>query len=260
MEATINGITINYADEGSGLPILLLHAFPLSHALWQPQVAALRERYRLITPDLRGFGASDVPKGPYTMELLADDAAALLDHLKLEQVVVGGLSMGGYISLAFWRRHADRVRGLVLGDTRAGPDNEEGRMKREANAQLAEQQGTAAIAEQMLPALVAPGTSAELRAHLQAIITGNHPRGIAAALRGMALRADSHPTLATISVPTLIIVGEQDGLTPPAEAEQMHAAIAGSRLTTIAGAGHLASIEQPAAFTAALAAFLETLE
>jgi pimeloyl-ACP methyl ester carboxylesterase len=252
----INNIRMAYSDVGSGAPVLFLHAFPLSGAMWQGQVEALRATHRLIVPDLRGFGATDAPPGPYSMDQQSDDVVALLDHLGLEQVTVVGLSMGGYIAFALLRRHPQRVRALVLADTRAGADDAIGQARREANARIAETQGAAAIAELMLPNLVAPNASQAVRDTLQNLIVGTSPDGIAGALRGMAQRPDSTPDLATIQVPTLIIVGADDALTPPSEAQILHAGIAGSRLVIIPECGHMANLEQPAAFNAALGAFL----
>ncbi len=259
MEANLNGIRVRFDDVGTGPVVLLLHAFPLSAAMWQPQIEALRSRYRVIAPDLRGFGGSDAPPGPYSMDTLADDAAALLEHLGVSRAVVAGLSMGGYIAFAFWRRHRDRVAALVLADTRAGADSEEGRATREVNARLAEEQGAGAIADKLIPNLVAPGASQAVRDTLRALITANSPDGIAGALRGMAARPDSSPDLPGIDVPVLIIVGEEDGLTPPVESERMAAALPDATLARIPGAGHLSNLEQPEAFNAALLAFLERL-
>lgn len=257
METMLNGIRMHYEDEGAGPAVVLLHAFPLSGAMWRAQAAALRQRYRLIVPDLRGFGGSDAPPGSYTMDQQADDVVALLDQLGLEQVALCGLSMGGYIALALMRSHPARVRALALCDTRAGADSEEGRAGREANARLAEERGPAAIADKMIPSLVAPGAPQELRDELRALIVANSADGIAGALRGMAQRPDSGPGLAAITAPTLVLVGAEDTLTPPAEARALSAAIAGSRLVEIAGAGHLANMERPAEFTAVLRAFLD---
>jgi pimeloyl-ACP methyl ester carboxylesterase len=257
METMLNGIRMHYTDEGAGPAVVLLHAFPLSGAMWRPQAAALRDRYRLIVPDLRGFGGSDAPPGSYTMEQQADDVVALIDQLGLEQVALCGLSMGGYIALALMRSHPARVRALALCDTRAGADSEEGKAGREGNARLAEERGPAAIADKMIPGLVAPAAPEALRDELRALVLANSADGIAGALRGMAQRPDSAPGLAAIAVPTLVVVGAEDTLTPPAEARALHAAIAGSRLVEIAGAGHLASMERPAEFTAALGAFLD---
>ncbi|MBX0327781.1 alpha/beta hydrolase [Oscillochloris sp. ZM17-4] len=256
METTINGVRVRYTDVGHGPAILLVHAFPLAGAMWRPQLEALQGEYRLIAPDLRGFGGSDAPPGPYTMDQQADDLAALLDHLGLARATVCGLSMGGYIALAFMRRHAARARALVLADTKAGADSDDGRAGREANARLAEAEGAAAIADKMIPGLVAPDAGQAVRDDLRAMIIANTPAGIAGALRGMALRPDSFEVLPTIAVPTLVVVGELDGLTPPAEARAISMAIPGSAVAVIPGVGHLSSMEASEAFTAALRDFL----
>ncbi len=256
METNINGIRVRYEDVGSGPAILLIHAFPLAGAMWRPQVDALQGQYRLITPDLRGFGGSDAPPGHYTMDEQADDLAALLDHLGVPQATVCGLSMGGYIAMAFMRRHAARARALVLADTRAGADSEEARAGREANARLAESEGAAAIADKMIPGLVAPGASQVLRDTLRAMILANTPQGIAGALRGMAVRPDSSQSLRAVAVPTMVIVGEQDGLTPPIEAAQINMAVAGSYVVMLPGVGHISNLEAPGEFTIALRVFL----
>jgi 3-oxoadipate enol-lactonase len=255
-ETNINGIRLRYTDVGEGPTLLLLHAFPLSGAMWQPQVEALQDQFRLIVPDLRGFGGTDAPPGAYTMEEHADDMAALLDHVGVEQATLCGLSMGGYIAMAFMRRHADRASALVLADTRAGADGDEARAGREVNARLAEISGPAAIADKMIPGLVAPYASQAVRDTLRTLILANTPEGIAGALRGMAQRIDSTARLSAISVPTLVIVGEDDGLTPPVEAGTIGAAIAHSSVLMIPAAGHISSLENPGAFTAALRGFL----
>lgn len=259
MQATINGITLHYEDRGQGLPVLLIHAFPLSGMIWQPQVTALENDYRFIVPDLRGFGASSAPVGPYPMETYADDMVALLDTLGIEQAVLGGVSMGGYIIFAFLRRYAERVRALVLADTRSAADTEEIRAGRETNAQLAETEGASAMADVMLPKLLSPAASLELQAHVRSIIERNTPQGIAGALRGMGMRSAADDLLPSIHVPTLIVCGQEDTLTTPAEMKTMHTALPGSQFVEIAGAGHIANLEQPDAFTQVLDTFLKGL-
>jgi pimeloyl-ACP methyl ester carboxylesterase len=256
METNINGIRVRYEDVGSGPALLLIHAFPLTGAMWRPQVEALQGQARLIVPDLRGFGGSDAPPGPYTMDQQADDLAALLDQVGVAQATLCGISMGGYIAMAFMRRHAARARALILADTKAGADSEEAKAGREANARLAESQGAAAIADKMIPGLVASQAGQGVRDELRAMILANTPGGIAGALRGMALRPDSTESLRAIAVPAVVIVGAEDGLTPPAEASAIGVAIAGSHVVTLPGAGHLSSLEAPEVFTTALRVFL----
>lgn len=254
--AHVNGIELAYRDQGAGEPLLLIHAFPLSGAMWGRQTAALAARFRVIAPDLRGFGASQLGDAPASLDQHADDMAALLDRLGLERAAVAGLSMGGYISFALLRRHRARVSALVLADTRAGADTEAGRQAREQNARLAEEQGPRALAEQMLPKLLAPSAPEALRAEVRRIIAANDRHGVAAALRAMAARPDSTPLLAGIDLPTLLIVGQEDALTPPEEARAMHAQITGNRLVEISGAGHLSNLDQPEAFSAAVESLL----
>ncbi len=259
MLTQVHDITLHYVDQGQGSAILLIHAFPLSSAMWQPQIVALAPHFRVIAPDLRGFGLSDVPPGPYSMDLFAADLAGLLDNLGIEQVILGGLSMGGYIAFAFVRHYPARVRALFLADTRANADTPDARVGRETNAQLAESQGAGAIADKMLPALLAPHATPALLAHVRGIIERNQPQGIAAALRGMALRLDSTNLLAQINVPTLFLAGSEDILTTPAVLREMHAAVVGSQMVELPGAGHLSNLEQPDAFNAALLTFLQAL-
>jgi 3-oxoadipate enol-lactonase len=256
---THDSATLTYQDEGEGPPVLLVHAFPLGGAMWEPQIGALAGANRLIAPDLRGFGSSSLGTTPTSLDQYADDLAGLLDELDLRQVTLGGLSMGGYIAFAFLRRHPERVAALILADTRPGADSEEGRQGREKNARLAEAEGASAVGEAMLPKLVAQAASDELRERIRRIVAMNSSAGVAAALRCMAARPDSTSILQSIDVPTLIIVGSEDTLTVPDESRAMHAAIRDSRLVEIPGAGHLTNLEAPEAFNQALASFLSSM-
>jgi pimeloyl-ACP methyl ester carboxylesterase len=229
--------------------------------MWEPQVGALAATHRVVRFDARGFGKSPAGDGPLTMETIADDGAALLDHLGVERAVVAGCSMGGYAALAFVRRHPHRLAGLVLLDTRAGADTPEAKANRATLAAKVLAEGASAAVEAFLPKLLGETTHRErpeLAARLRERILATSPRGIANALHGLAARADSRETLPPIAVPTLVLVGAEDVLTPPAEAEAMAAAIPGARLGVIPGAGHLANLENPGAVNAALRAFLET--
>jgi pimeloyl-ACP methyl ester carboxylesterase len=253
---------IGYDDEGSGVALLLFHAFPLHRSMWDAQARALAPACRVVRMDARGFGESGPLDGALTMDLLADDGARLLDRLDIATAVVGGCSMGGYAALAFVRRHAGRLAGLYLQDTKAPPDTDEARANRRALAARVLAEGSGVAAEALLPRLVGETTHRErpdLVLRLRADTLAADPRAIARALDGLGARADSRPTLGTIRVPTLVVVGEEDALTPPAEAEAMAEAIAGARLVRIPGAGHLSNLEAPGAVNAALAAFLESL-
>ena len=260
--ATLGDVRLAYDDEGTGPAVALLHGFPLGRWIWDEPRAALRDRYRVVTPDLRGHGESEVTAGPYSMDALADDVARLLDALRVDRAVVGGLSMGGYVVFAFWRRFAARVRALVLCDTRARGDDRGEKVMRQSTAQVALDQGTAAVVDGMLPKLLAPhtlGGRPDFTAAIRARLARTDPRAVAATLLGMKERDDSTPTLATISVPTLVLVGSDDQLTPPALARELAAGIPGARLEVVPEAGHLAPVEQPAATSAALRRFLDGL-
>ncbi len=238
---------IAFDDVGLGLPVVFLHGFPHDRSLWAHQRVALSSRLRCIVPDLRGFGESTGVA--HDIDTFADDIAALLDHLELEDAVVCGLSMGGYIALAMWRRHPGRVRGLVLCDTKAGADTPETRTARNELIAKAKAEGAEAVADEVVDAM---------RAMMARQSTG----AIAGALQALRDRPDSRETLGTITVPTLVLVGEDDVLTPPAEAQAMMALLppaASARLETIAGAGHASCVERPAAVTHALADFLAAL-
>jgi 3-oxoadipate enol-lactonase len=260
--ALLGDVRLAYDDEGTGPAVVLLHGFPLGRWIWDEPRALLRDRYRVVTPDLRGHGDSEVTAGPYSMDGLADDVARLLDQLHVDRAVVGGLSMGGYVAFAFWRRHAARVRALILCDTRAHGDDRGEKVMRQSTAQAALEKGTAAVVDGMLPKLLAPHTRSDrpdFTAAIRARLARTDPRAVAAALLGMKEREDSTPTLATISVPTLVLVGSDDQLTPPALARGLAAGIPGARLEVVPEAGHLAPVEQPAATSAALRRFLEGL-
>lgn len=257
METYINGVKLYYEDRGQGTPVVLVHAFPLNGEMWRQQAEALEPTCRIIVPDMRGFGRSEVLEGPSLMETLADDLASLLDVLSIDRAVIGGLSMGGYISFAFLRRHPQRVRGLIFANTRATADSEEARAKREPTAQLVETQGSGALANTMIPKLLTDSAPEELKNHLRHIIERNQPAGLAAALRGMARRPDSSDLLPGIRVPTLVVAGEHDTLSPPAELRTLHTAISGSQFVEISAAAHASNLENPPAFNAALLGFMQ---
>jgi 3-oxoadipate enol-lactonase len=259
VKARLGGGEIAYDVRGDGPPVLFLHAFPLGMAMWDPQVPALQASHRVVRFDARGFGGSPPGDGLLSMERIAEDAVLLLDHLGLSQAAVCGLSMGGYAAFALWARYPQRVRALVLADTRAGADSEEGRKGRADLAEKVRLQGAEAAAEVFLPKLLGETTRGErpdVVARVREMILVSPPRGIRDALFGLAARADSTDRLPSISVPTLVVVGEEDTVTPPSEAEKIHAAVKGSRLVRIPRAGHLANLEEAAGFNASLREFL----
>lgn len=263
MKTTINGISIDYRDEGSGLPVVFIHAFPLNQTMWDDQVAALRHRCRTITLDLRGFGNSDAPPGPYAMEQMAADVRGLLSFLDIDRAVLAGISMGGYIALAFSRSYPDAVRAMVLADTRASADTHEARSRRIKSAEKAEKEGSSAIAEEAAPLLLGSTTKQtrpSIVERVREMIRANSAQGIAGAQRGMAQRRDSTYILPGIGVPVLIIVGAEDELTPPAEAENLRNGIPHARLRIIDSAGHLSNLEQPEEFNAELIEFIGDIQ
>lgn len=262
MKAQINGIVMAYTDRGSGLPLVCLHAFPLNRTMWQPQEEALSSAFRVITIDLRGHGESDAPLWHYSLNQAADDVSGLLDHLSIKQAVFAGLSMGGYILFSLYRKHAGRVRGLILADTKAQADTVEAKEARFQMAQTAYTQGPDAIAEIMIPKLLSPatvGTKPALVQGVRAMIRGNQISGIAGDLMAMAERPDSVPLLSRIACPTQIIVGEWDVATPVADATFMAEHIPGARLAIIPQAGHLSNVEQPETFNQIVRDFMSEL-
>ncbi len=251
MQIPIGDIVLHCEIVGSGEPVLFVHGFPLCAEMWQPTAARL-PGWRCIMPDLRGPTVS--------IAQFADDLAALLDRLdERRQVVLCGLSMGGVIAFEFLRRHRQRLRALVLVDCRAEPESNAGREQREALAQKVLLAGSGAAADAMVARLFSEETSAELKSRWHARIAATSPVGVAAAARALADRPDSTSTLSQIDVPTLLVFGSDDQITPPALGRQMQASIRGSRLEVIAGAGHLPPVEQPERFAAILAEFLAGL-
>ena len=261
MKVTINGIELAYEDHGKGLPVVFLHAFPLNRMMWAPQVNGLRDRCRVVTMDLRGHGESDAPLWRYSLDLYADDLCGLLDHLGIERAVLVGLSMGGYLAFACHRRYPQRINAVALADTRAEADTAEQVKWRFGLAQRAYKLGAATVAEEMLPKLLAPGSQArpDLVDRVRAMITSTPVSGIVGDLMAISERPDSTAQLRTIACPSLVIVGDQDGLTTPADARRIADGIPGARLEVIPEAGHLSNLEAPDSFNRALGSFLETL-
>ncbi len=254
-----------YSDDGPGPVVVLLHGFPLSRAMWDEQVSGIGSTYRIIAPDLRGHGESPAPEGVYTMDEMADDVVELLDTLSIsERIVLGGLSMGGYVALSLIARYPERVRALMLFDTRAGADTPEAAQTREMNARkvLAEDSAKELV-DSMIPKLFSKITleqRPERVEPMRAVMESNTPRGIAGALRGMAVRPDRRINLPDIKVPALIIVGEHDVITPPDEAKSLASAIPHATLEVIPETGHMAPYENPAAANAVILRFLKNLE
>jgi 3-oxoadipate enol-lactonase len=269
--ANIQGITISYDDQGDQgdqgdrrrTPVVLIHGHPFNRSMWAPQVADLTAAgYRVVTPDLRGYGESNVVPGVTTLDVFAVDIAGLLDHLGLERVVLGGLSMGGQIVMEFYRQFPGRVAALVLADTFAAADTAEGRAARNATADRMLAEGMDGYAAEVIGKMIAPYNVTALpdvAAHVLGMMRGTAPAGAAAALRGRAQRPDYRDLLAQVSVPALVVVGTDDEYTPVGDAEYMHERIPDSTLTVIEGAAHMPNLERPAEFNAALRKFLDRL-
>lgn len=269
----------------SGTPrgaVLFLHGFPFDGSMWAPQLAALPDDWLGLAPDLRGFGGSGLESLPgqvstgkrigngiargsepvLTMARLADDAAELITQRASGSAVVCGLSMGGYVAFELWRRHPEVVRALVLADTRASADDDEAREGRLRMAQTARSTGSRPIATAMVPTLLSSGTrdrAPELAERVRDMIEGTPSETIIAALAGMTARRDMTALLPRITAPTLVVVGEEDEITPPEGAREMAAAIPGAMFEEIPGAGHLANMENPEAFNEAIGRFLLTV-
>lgn len=239
--------------------LVLLHAFPLNPRMWEPQLELAAGGWRVIAPYFRGFDGAAIEPGSTTMDQYAGDVVDLLDALHIHEAVVAGLSMGGYAAFALARLASHYVSALVLADTRAEADTDDGKRAREAMIELLREKGAPAIADGMLPKLLAERTAVEqpaLADRVRALINEATPQAIEGALRALMSREDSTPLLARIKVPTLILVGEEDRLTPPALSEEMQRGIDRAELVRIPGAGHLPNLEQPEAFNAAVARFL----
>ena len=256
-----SGPTVGYDEHGSGTPLVLLHAFPLDRTMWRPQLSALSGAARVIAPDLPGFGESSPAE--FTIDSAADLVAELLAALGIQKAVIGGLSMGGYVALAFARRHADKLAGLILADTRAGGDDTSAKANRTKSIELAREKGSAALFEGMVPKVLSDSTrdtSPDVVASLKAVAAKQSPESVVAALVALRDRPDANPGLRSIAAPTLVLVGEHDGVTPPLASANLSAQIRGSKLVHIPGAGHLSNAENPDAFNAAVRAFLAELK
>jgi len=254
----VRGIELAYDDQGTGPAIILLHGYPFNRSMWREQVAELNKSYRLITPDLRGHGESEV--APASIEEMARDVEALMTALELPDATLGGLSMGGYVALAFCRLFPLRVRELVLADTRASADTEQIKQTRAQQRKRILADGMSVIADDLLAKLFAPSMLIEqpqVVARVRQMILQTSPEGAAAALAAMAEREDQTPFLSHILAPTLILCGSQDTINPVEDSKLMQREIKGSRLELIEDAGHVSNLEQPAHFNRVLKQFLD---
>jgi|ERR1044071_977861 pimeloyl-ACP methyl ester carboxylesterase len=261
--ARVREIEMAYDDVGRGPTVVLLHGYPFNRSMWRELSAALSANYRVITPDLRGLGETSVTPETATMNEMARDVAALLDKLDIRRVTLGGLSMGGYVTLAFYRRFPLRTRALILADTRPQADSAEAQRNREEQAEKILKEGMQSIADDFLKKVLTTETlneKPETVERVREMILKTDPQGAANALRGMAVRHDQTDFLEEIFVPALILVGSEDQLTPPSDAELMKREIRGSRLEIIEGASHLSNLERPAEFNLVVKSFLDALQ
>ncbi len=260
-DAHVENFRLHVTETGAGPPLVLLHGFPLDSRIWREQIAALSDQFRVIAPDLRGFGQSK-SNDAFTMESLADDVHALLGDLGALPCVLGGLSMGGYVALAYVKKYPTDLLGLALIDTKAEGDTAEGKAGREKMIELVRAQGTKAVAEQMMPKMLAPDAEQsrpQVKRELDQIMNAQTPLTIEHALAAMRDRPDFVTDLPSIATPTLVLVGEHDAITPPAGAEKMSKAIAKSTYVVIRGAGHMSPMEQPQQVTDALRRVLQAV-
>ncbi len=263
MKIKVRGFEMAYDDTGGmAIPLLLIHGFPLDRTMWAEQTKALADIARIIAPDLRGFGGSGIPPGAVTMDTYADDLRELLLALGVRKAVIGGLSMGGYITFAFYRKYSHLVRAIILANTRAAADSPEGKQGRNDSIALAREKGAGAIAGKMLPKMLTSKTADSRPDAVQAVRTlmaRQGVDGIVGALGAMRDRPDSKPMLAEIKVPTLILTGAEDTLIPAQEAEALRDGIRDARLVTLPDAAHLSNFEQPASFNQVFREFLKII-
>ena len=258
--ADLGGRRISWLQSGQGDPVVLLHAFPLHADMFAPQHAHLPHGLALVTPDLRGLGQSSGPAAT-SVDDHADDVLALMRHLGIEGAAIGGVSMGGYVAFAVHRKAPQRFRAIVLADTRADADNDEARAGRVRMQETAQRQGVAAIADAMVPKLLGKTSQASpaMVARVRDLILANGADGVIHALEALKTRPDSTSVLSDITCPALVVVGEEDSVTPRPLAESMHAKLAAATLKAVPAAGHLACLEQPEAFNAALWTFVHAV-
>jgi 3-oxoadipate enol-lactonase len=261
VKTSVNGVELYYEEIGNpaAVPIVLIHGFPFSHEMWRPQVELLQDRFRVITYDVRGHGRSEVGDGQYTIELFVDDLIGLLDHLKVEKAVLCGLSMGGYIALRAVERNPERCRALILCDTSSEADTNEAKLRRATSVKAVKGDGVKAYAEAFVKVVFAPESltrKPEIVAMIRATIEANSSLAICGTLLALAGRTETTSSLAKFEVPTLILVGELDRVTPPSLSMKMRDYLGNAELHIISGAAHMSNLEKPEEFNNHLLSFL----
>lgn len=253
-------IALGYDESGSGPVLLLVHGFPLDRTMWEEQLKGLSDVRRVIAVDLRGRGKSPATDTEgWTIDLYADDVARTIEGLGVDKVDLAGLSMGGYVVLAFWRRHKDKVRSLLLIDTKAEADSAEAKEGREKTAALVREKGTAELVEGLFPKIFAPASGDKVKDKVRRMFENTPGATAAADALAMRDRPDSTPDLSRISVPTLVLQGEQDALMPVEGARAMAEKVPGARFVSTPNGGHMAPIENPEAANAAIREFIAGL-
>ncbi len=264
MKYSVNETSFEVNIRGKGAPILLIHGFPLDHTMWDDQINFLSESSQVIAPDLRGFGRSDVTEGTVSMEQFADDLNLLLDEIGItESVTICGLSMGGYIVWHFIQKYSDRIKSIILCNTRSAADSDEAKTKRKKMVEMVLSGGLPFIADSMIPNLLSENTiknQKEIVLKLKKIILGAKPEGVVAALKGMAERPDSTSFLSSIQKPVLLIVGEHDKLTPASEMKKMAESIPNAQYKMIECAGHMSPMESPEIVNNEISQFLNNID
>ncbi len=259
---SVAGRTVRYLDAGIGRPMLWLHAFPLNADMWRHQLEHPPAGWRLIAPDFRGFGGSAIDSADVGVDDYAGDILALMDDLAFDRAVIGGLSFGGYVAFAMFRRAPERIAGLVLADTRPTADSEDGSAARRALLEAVRREGVGIVPDRQIPTVLGATTRGErpaVVAEVKRIIAANAAPGIEAAIVALMRRPDSTADLIRIQVPTLLIVGDEDEITPLADASAMHRAIRGSSMAILARAGHLSNLETPDAFSTTISEWVASI-
>lgn len=251
--------TLPHDDVGAGPPLVLLHAFPLDARMWAPQRIAFDATHRVVTPDFAGFGRARSMSPRSSIDEHADDVAALLDELGIPTATVLGLSMGGYVALAFARRHPGRLDGLILADTRTTGDSADAKAGRDRAIAQVEAEGVSALVDGLMPKLLSDHARDHVRNRVRQIASTQAPEGVIGALRAMRDRGDETDTLRTIAVPTLVLVGADDVLTPPADSKAMSESTSRATLVVLPDTGHLSNLESENAFDVAVLEWLGRL-
>ncbi len=262
MDEKVNGIAWTDGGLRQGHAVIFIHGFPLNRSMWEPQLEALSKSYRVVSYDVRGHGQSDVGDGQYSLEFFVDDLILGMDHLKIESAVLCGLSMGGYIALRAVERHADRFKGLVLCDTKSEADSDEVKIKRAAAVHTVKKEGVKSFANGFVKTVLTEKTfktKPDLVESVLKMIQGNSPLGISGALLAMAARTDTTAALASMTLPTLLLVGKEDQLTPPSVSEAMMKRMPHAAISVIPEAAHLSNLENPAVFNERLLEFLQKI-